>query len=265
MVKRVHMTNTSFSRIYAAYSAQFIEDLPFWLDLAKSCGGSILELGCGPGRVLCALAQEGMTVTGLDHDEDMLQWARSRLPVKLLKQVEFILGDMRNFQLSDRYPLIIVPCNTFAYFDHSDALRMLQCSKQHLTPGGELAIVIPNPAQYSSSEVDPSQNETSETEPIHDFIEPISGNPVQVYAYEKLDREQGILHVSWTFDELLPDGRVQRLHHPVTYYLRSLEEVISLLSDAKMNLKYVYGDYQHGPLGQHSHEMVIVAHSQPEN
>jgi SAM-dependent methyltransferase len=259
------MNKTSFNRIYAAYSARFKEDLPFWLDLAKSCGSPILELGCGPGRVLYTLVKKGMTVIGLDNDEDMLQWARSHLPREFRKNAKFILGDMRSFHFPDRYPLIIVPCNTFAYLDHSEALQMLKCSKQHLIPGGKLALAIPSPTQYFSSETDPSLNETSDSEPIDDFIEPSSGNPIQVYAREKFDREKGILDAIWTFDELFPDGQVQRLHHPISYHLRSLEEMIGLLHIVQMNLEHVYGDYRRGPLDRHSHEMVIVVNNPPEN
>jgi SAM-dependent methyltransferase len=259
------MTESSFSRLYAAYTAEYTEDLPFWLDLAISSGGPILELGCGPGRVLRELAQAGLRVTGLDHDEDMIQWARAQTPEKLQEKITLIHEDIRHFSLPDRYPLIIVPCNTFAYFDHDDALQLLKCVKLHLTRNGQLALAVPNPSQDNSSEANLSPNGLSESEPISDFIEPISGHPVQVYAYEEIDREKSTHQVLWAFDELFPNGKVNRLYHPITYHLRSLEEVIELLHHAQMELKVVFGDYQNGPLDQNSHEMIIVAMHPSEN
>ena len=71
----------------AAYVAQFSEDLPFWRTLATSSGSPILELGCGPGRVVFDLANEGFIVTGLDHDQEMIQWARSHTSGDLLEKI----------------------------------------------------------------------------------------------------------------------------------------------------------------------------------
>ncbi len=259
------MIKSSFTRLYAAHAAQFTEDLPFWRDLAKSSGSPILELGCGTGRVLCELVRDGFLVTGLDNNEDMLQWARSKIPKKLHGKMRLILGDMQSFHLADRYPLIIVPCNTFAYFDDSDAPRLLQSAKFHLTRNGKLAMAVPNPSQYDILQSDLQNNESSESEPISDFIEPISGHPVQVYAYEELDRERNILQVLWAFDELFPDGQVKRFQHTVCYHLRSFENIHQLLYDAQMSVKQVYGDYQCGPLDQNSHEMIIIAINEGAN
>jgi SAM-dependent methyltransferase len=259
------MPESSFSRLYAAYTAEYTEDLPFWLNLAKSSGDPVLELGCGPGRVLCELAQAGLNVTGLDHDEDMIKWARAQIPEKLQEKITFIHGDIRRFDLPDHYPLIIVPCNTFAYFDHDDALQLLMCVKHHLTQNGQLVLSIPNPSQDDIFEAGLSPNGLPESKPISDFIEPMSGNPVQVYAYEEIDREKSTCQVLWAFDELFPDGKVNRLYHPITYHLRSLKEMNELLHHAQLDIKHVFGDYESGPLDQNSHEMIIVAMHPSEN
>jgi SAM-dependent methyltransferase len=259
------MLRSSFTRLYAAHAVQFTEDLPFWRDLAKSSGSPVLELGCGPGRVLLDLIQQGFCVTGLDISEEMLQWTRAQIPEKLREKNVLIQGDMRRFHLAHQYPLIIVPCNTFAYFDDSEALQSLQCVKHHLTRHGQLVMAVPNPAQYASFEDDLQQAELSESEPISDFIEPISGNPVQVYAYEEFDKVRKILKVLWALDELFPDGQVKRFQHMIYYYLRSLEDIQELLRTVRMSVMQVYGDYQGGPLDPDSHEMIIIAVNADEN
>jgi SAM-dependent methyltransferase len=254
------MTETSLTRLYAAHTAQFTDDLPFWRGLAESSGGPILELGCGPGRVLLELAREGWTVTGLDNDEEMLQWVRSQSPKELLKKITLIQADMRDFHLPQQYPLVIVPCNTFAYLDNADALGTLKCVQRHLARRGHLAIAVPNPAQYPAQE-----GECAESEPISDFIEPLSGHPVQVYAYEAFDTNKNILEVLWAFDELFPDGHVKRHHLPVRYYLRSPDEMFELLEAAQLDVKHSFGDYQCSPLDQNSQELIIVAVNTIEN
>ena len=51
---------------YDIEHAQFSEDLDMYQNFAELCGGAILELACGSGRVLLALARDGYTVTGVD-------------------------------------------------------------------------------------------------------------------------------------------------------------------------------------------------------
>ncbi|HEY4389441.1 MAG TPA: methyltransferase domain-containing protein, partial [Ktedonobacteraceae bacterium] len=58
---------------YDAEHAQFSEDLDMYQNYAELCGGRILELACGSGRVLLPLAQAGYEVTGVDTSDAMLQ------------------------------------------------------------------------------------------------------------------------------------------------------------------------------------------------
>lgn len=49
-----------------------VEDVPFYVELAKESGGPVLELGCGTGRVTLPIAESGTEVVGLDLSPDML-------------------------------------------------------------------------------------------------------------------------------------------------------------------------------------------------
>src|SRR5919108_3094164 len=64
---------------YDIEHARFSEDLDMYQNFAELCGGSILELACGSGRVLLPLAREGYEVTGVDTSASMLNLARQRL------------------------------------------------------------------------------------------------------------------------------------------------------------------------------------------
>src|SRR5688500_7239858 len=54
-------------------------DVALYRELARRGGGPILELGCGTGRVLAALAQAGHCVVGVDCSAPMLARAEARL------------------------------------------------------------------------------------------------------------------------------------------------------------------------------------------
>ena len=252
------MDEPSFPRLYSAHVAQFTEDLALWRNLATSYGSPILELGCGPGRVVFDLAKKGFNVTGLDDDRGMIRWARAQIDADLQQKVNFIHADMRNFSLDGHYNLVIVPCNTFAYFNHSDARKVITCVKKHLKSHGKLALVIPNPELAYDYRNRVSEEERGKSEPIHDFIEPTSQNPVQVYAYEVLHGESNTLEVIWFFDELLPDGKVNRVQHDIIYHLRSLDETRNLLKSVALDIVNVYGDYQRGPYKATSDEIILL-------
>jgi ubiquinone/menaquinone biosynthesis C-methylase UbiE len=48
-----------------------LRDIPFYLEVAKSVRGGVLEVGCGTGRVLLAVARAGVQVDGLDFSPDL--------------------------------------------------------------------------------------------------------------------------------------------------------------------------------------------------
>ena len=118
---------------------------PFYRSVARSTGGPVLELACGTGRLTIPLAQDGHEVVGLDSSECMLRRARAKaaaaeVPVSLMH------GDMRDFDLGQRFALVIVSCNSLAHLTgNDDLLSCFRAVERHLAPGGLLAFDITNP------------------------------------------------------------------------------------------------------------------------
>ena len=54
-------------------------DIAFYVDEAVRSGGSVLEAGCGTGRVLIPTARAGVDITGIDSSAMMLERCRERL------------------------------------------------------------------------------------------------------------------------------------------------------------------------------------------
>ena len=142
-----HDYTPSFAR---AYDGQYGKDRDpsgdrtFYLELARRTGGPILEVGCGTGRVLLPIAEEGFECVGLDASESMLEVARSKdLPADL----RFLQGDARSFDLApQRFALIF---SAFRAFQHlytvDDQLAFLDRARDHLAPGGLLAFDVFDP------------------------------------------------------------------------------------------------------------------------
>ena len=111
---------------------------------AKARGGAILEVGCGTGRVALQLAQEGVSVVGLDFSPAMLAIARQKSLG--LSNVRWVEGDMQAFELGELFSLILIPGHSFQFMlTAADQLACLHCIRRQLTPDGKLVVHIDNP------------------------------------------------------------------------------------------------------------------------
>jgi len=93
-------------------------DVDFFVDAAIQSGGSVLEVGCGTGRVLIPTAREGIPITGLDLSEHMLDICRQKLkeePREVQDRAILIQGDMRVFSLGKTFSLVTTPFRPFQH------------------------------------------------------------------------------------------------------------------------------------------------------
>ena len=56
-----------------------LDDVPFYLEYARQCGGPILELACGTGRILIPIAEAGYEIYGVDLSVNMLDRCKQRV------------------------------------------------------------------------------------------------------------------------------------------------------------------------------------------
>jgi ubiquinone/menaquinone biosynthesis C-methylase UbiE len=90
-------------------------------------------VGCGTGRLIEILENNGYLVTGLDLNQEILDIARSRCSGKLIKQ------DIREIQLDINYDALICLGRTFAYMlTDSDADQAIKSFNKVLQKGGLL-------------------------------------------------------------------------------------------------------------------------------
>jgi SAM-dependent methyltransferase len=246
------MSASIIPRFYEAQYASFSEDLPFWLSMAAGCGGPILELGCGPGRVLAVLAQAGFEIDGLDHEPEMLRRAERRLPAKVRGRVRLIEGDLRRLPMDRRYARILIPCNTFAELEVGSAEAALADIRRHLLPDGLLAAELPTPREILGEDLDSS-------EPLDEFVEPETGHPVQVYAECQGDPEGTLARAVWHYDELYPDGTVIRSDATTSFHLWSPERLSEATRRAGFASLEILGDYDCRPFSLESPRLLFIA------
>jgi SAM-dependent methyltransferase len=130
--------------------ASFRGDAEWYRSKAQECGGPVLELGAGTGRIALGIAQDGVPVCALDADPAMLDQLRRKLvtqPPEVRERVVVMVGDMRVFTLTERFALIIAPFRGFLHnVTERDQLACLERVRAHLRPGGCFAFNVFHPS-----------------------------------------------------------------------------------------------------------------------
>jgi SAM-dependent methyltransferase len=135
------MSATTSSAIWHdAENGGYAADLPLWEELAEGADATVLELGCGTGRVALHLARRGHEVVGLDSDAELLAVLAERaagLPVTALE------ADARRFELASPAGLVLAPTHLLQLLaDGGERAECLGCIAAALRPGGLLAAAI---------------------------------------------------------------------------------------------------------------------------
>ncbi len=94
---------------------------------------SVLDAGCGTGRVAIELARRGITVVGVDLDDEMLVAALAKAP-----GITWIAADLAAFDLGRRFDVVAMPGNVMIFCKPGDRAAIVTRCAAHLVPGGRL-------------------------------------------------------------------------------------------------------------------------------
>jgi SAM-dependent methyltransferase len=112
---------------------------------------SVLDAGCGTGRVAIELARRGIRVLGVDADPDMITAARAKAPELAWRQV-----DLAGLALDERFDVVVLAGNVVPYVAASRRAAAIAACAGVLTGGGRLVAGFtlrpgwPSPAEYDS-------------------------------------------------------------------------------------------------------------------
>lgn len=249
-----HYEDTAY---YQKTYATRTEDVAFYVERAaafsrKNRPASILEYGCGNGRITLPLAREGHAIVGVDLSEPMLRDLDARLALELAEvraRVQTRHGDMRALTLRKKFELVLCPFNTFLHlYEREDVERFLSRVRAHLAPRGRFLVDVSIP---EPSELARPSSRLYRTRP---FVYPGVG---RVRYGERFDYDglRQVLFVSMHFE---PESGSPRFMTPLThrqFYPRELE---ALLHYNGFRIDEQIGDFS-GPAEASSRHLSIVA------
>jgi SAM-dependent methyltransferase len=94
---------------------------------------TVLDAGCGTGRVAVELARRGVTVVGVDNDPDMIDAARAKAP-----DLRWVVADLATLALPDRFDVVVLAGNVVPYVAARQRAEAVAGCARHLTPRGVL-------------------------------------------------------------------------------------------------------------------------------
>jgi len=95
--------------------------------------GSVLDAGCGTGRVAVELAARGVDVVGADLDASMLATARSRAP-----ELTWVQSDLAELDLGRTFDLVVMAGNVVLFTPPGTQAPVVAGAARHVAVGGVL-------------------------------------------------------------------------------------------------------------------------------
>jgi SAM-dependent methyltransferase len=236
---------------YAGYTA----DLEFYEQFALQAGGPVLELGCGSGRVLAALVDTGLELTGIDTSPAMLDIAGKTLGDRVrLVQCGMETVDDCSELLRDHYWLAFSAINTFLHLPDADAqLRALHGLRHVVVQGGILLLDLMVPEPHYLGGIDGRV--------VHELTTTLpDGNRLDKWAFRTHDLATQTIDTTVFFDITDREtGVVTRVSDQyLTRYIHRFE-LEHLLERAGWRLISLYGSYDLSPFTSESERMIALA------
>jgi SAM-dependent methyltransferase len=245
MIDHIYQDGRHYDRLYAGIN----QDLEFWIVQARKYGDPVLELACGTGRVTIPLIQHGFNVTGIDRSEAMLNEAKNKSAAQGVT-VEWVSGDIRDFDLGKKFSLIILPSNTLCHLlTLPDFETCLTSVKKHLTVSGKFIIDVFVP------KMELLVNRAGERFPFGEYDDPEGPGRVVVthsYTYEPDTQIKGIktFHSFSGKDEEIEGELNMRIYFP--------QELDAFLKYNGFVIEHKFGDYEQAAFGPESEKQLIV-------
>ena len=203
-------------------------------------GSSVLDAGCGPGRISVELAAKGLDVTGVDIIQSELDAANDSADAEGVK-LDLINCDLRSFKSQKKFDCAINLYTSFGYCDTiEEDFQILKNIADSLRDNGFFILECTSRETAILYFTDGEWFERSGLTVLTQFS--VEG------AWEGLRSK-------WTI--INRDG--QRIEHEFVQRLYSAIELKRMMIRAGFNSVEIYGNYDFSPYNEHAKTMVIVA------
>nr|MDQ3554792.1 class I SAM-dependent methyltransferase [Chloroflexota bacterium] len=239
---------TTLARYYDLDLLDDPDDLTLYEALAQRCGGAILELGAGSGRLAVALAAQGHSVTAVDNDPAMMQRARGawqRSGSERSGSLQLVEGDMLDLDLPHRFDLVILALNTLLLLgERARQQAAMRTMARHLSREGRAVVDVWLPGASDLALYDGRLL----LEWLRD--DPETGERVAKTASALHDAATATVTLTQLFDAWRPEGgALRRVSRVDALHLLGADELAAMAATAGLAVERLAGDHQMGDFG----------------
>ena len=241
----------------AAYATkQDLVDLPFYLDLAKASGGPVLEIACGTGRIFLPIARESIDIDGVDNSLPMLRVLTSHIenePAEIRRRITLHEGDMRDFRLRKKFPLVIIPFRPLQHmYTLQDQLRALATAAFHLRKNGILAFDVFYPKMDLIS--------AGLGQEIADLEWPANSDSVvrRYFRKDSVDKINQVFSFTFIFRTYKGDKLVREESEPFKLSYYTYPHLKALFRLERLEPVAEYGSFAKTPLDNTAEQMIFL-------
>lgn len=227
-------------------------DVPFWRNLALHVGGTVLELGCGTGRISMPLGRAGVPLVGIDRSVPMLARARQRVTRSRLTNVRLVRGDIRKLPFEAAgFAMVMAPYGMLqSLLRERDLSATLASVHDVLRRGGTFGIELVADL--------PSWEEYRKRISLKGWRGRRGGAHVTLVETVRQDRARHLTIFDQEFTERR--GSVRKHHRfALTFRTLSVPQMARRLEKAGFEVSALLGDYRGGPWDPRAEVWMIIA------
>ena len=223
--------------------------LNFYRRQVARYGEPVLELACGSGRLTIPLAGEGVNITGMDISQEMLNLATLKAS-KSEGNIRFIQGDMRNFDLGEKFKFIFIPAQSLSHlYTRTEIEDCFACVRRHLDGEGRFLIELFN------SSVKLLARESGRRYPVGQGDAPKGGSHVFVTSEVSYNAATQVNHIRLFFRD-----KASNQETALSFEMRQFfpQEIDALLCYNGFLIEHKYGSYDESEFSSDAPKQLIV-------
>lgn len=199
---------------------------------------AVLDLCCGGGRHMAALAGKTNTLTGLDYSPELLRLAKQALPA----EARLVRGDMRNLPFAATFDVVLNFFTSFGYFQtREENLAVLREMARVLRPGGRFFF------DYFSAEH------------TRRYLRPDSERALQNYRIvEHRWIDLALRRINKSTRVWKEETLVAKFGESVSLY--TPDELLAMFDEAGLEPDAQFGDYEGHPIAMERPRVIVAGH-----
>lgn len=221
-------------------------DVDFYLEQIP-VKASVLEIGCGTGRVGLKLATRGNRVLGVDLSQEMIHLCNAKIVEHLdamAGRMKTRLQDMQQLETGETYDCILFPYRVFQMLLTDKARRQcLERVRRHLKPEGRVIIDMFQPVKARLDEPEAFNGTVR--------VAGLKENGDELFRETRFERhfeKQQIVSFKYAYEIRKKDGSSEKFEEPMRLSYMEQEQAAALFEACGFEIVGLFGDYDGGAI-----------------